>query len=299
MEKPETLADFYKNKFNWMPENLKNELGHFNVFTLAPFVGDKAQPIPYKRRDFFKISLAKGNSNVYFADQVVEVKKQALCFSNPQIPYKWDHLEEYRAGYFCIFNTHFFHQFGNLNQYTVFQPNGTPIFELTDEQLAKVEPIFVKMLDEINADYVFKYDLLRNLVYELLHFAMKLEPKARINVHSINASERIATLFLELLERQFPIDDAHQSMQIGTASEFANQLNVHVNHLNRAIKAVTHKTTSQLIAERKVQEAKILLKHSLWNISEIGYSLGFQEGTHFNSFFKKHVGISPSQFRTQ
>lgn len=299
MEKTESLTDFYKNKFDWMPENLKNEMGHFNVFTLEPFVGDKAQPIPYKRRDFYKISLAKGNSNVYFADQVVEVKKQALCFTNPQIPYKWDHLEEYRSGYFCIFNTHFFHQFGNLNQYSVFQPNGTHIFELTDEQAAKIELIYQKMLDEIKSDYVYKYDLLRNLVFELLHFAMKMEPSTTIEKQSLNASKRIATLFLELLERQFPIDDAHQSMQIRTASEFASQLNVHVNHLNRAIKEVTNKTTSQLIAERITQEAKILLKHSLWNVAEIGFALGFHEATHFNNFFKKQVGLSPLKYRKE
>lgn len=299
MEKTESLTDFYKNKFDWMPENLKNEMGHFNVFTLEPFVGDKAQPIPYKRRDFYKISLAKGNSNVYFADQVVEVKKQALCFTNPQIPYKWDHLEEYRSGYFCIFNTHFFHQFGNLNQYSVFQPNGTHIFELTDEQAAKIESIYQKMLDEIKSDYVYKYDLLRNLVFELLHFAMKMEPSTTIEKQSLNASKRIATLFLELLERQFPIDDAHQSMQIRTASEFASQLNVHVNHLNRAIKEVTNKTTSQLIAERITQEAKILLKHSLWNVAEIGFALGFHEATHFNNFFKKQVGLSPLKYRKE
>ncbi len=299
MEKPESLADFYKNKFDWMPDNFKNEMGHFNVFTLEPFIGEKAQPIPYKRRDFYKISLAKGNSKVYFADQVVEVKKQALCFSNPQIPYKWEHLEEYRAGYFCIFNTHFFHQFGNLNQYPVFQPNGTHIFELTEDQVAKIEPIFQKMVDEINSDYVYKYDVLRNLVFELLHFAMKMEPSASLENKQWNASQRITTLFLELLERQFPIDDAHQKMQLRTASEFANQLNVHVNHLNRAIKEVTQKTTSQLIAERIAQEAKILLKHSLWNVAEIGFALGFHEATHFNSFFKKQVGLSPLRFRKE
>lgn len=299
MEKPESLADFYKNKFDWMPDNFKNEIGHFNVFTLEPFIGEKAQPIPYKRRDFYKISLAKGNSKVYFADQVVEVKKQALCFSNPQIPYKWEHLEEYIAGYFCIFNTHFFHQFGNLNQYPVFQPNGTHIFELTDDQVAKIEPIFQKMMDEINSDYVYKYDVLRNLVFELLHFAMKMEPSASLENKQWNASQRITTLFLELLERQFPIDDAHQRMQLRTASEFASQLNVHVNHLNRAIKEVTQKTTSQLIAERIAQEAKILLKHSHWNAAEIGFALGFHEATHFNSFFKKQVGLSPLRFRKE
>jgi AraC family transcriptional activator of pobA len=299
MEKPESLADFYKNKFDWMPENFKNEMGHFNVFTLEPFVGEKAKPIPYKRRDFYKIMLVKGNSKVHFADQVVEIKKQALSFSNPQIPYKWEHLDEVKEGAFCIFNTHFFQQFGNLNQYSVFQPNGTHIFELTDDQVTTIEPIYQKMLDEINSDYVYKYDVLRNLVFELLHFAMKMEPSASIENKHGNASQRIAALFLELLERQFPIDDAHQRMQLRTASEFASQLNVHVNHLNRAVKEVTQKTTSQLIADRLAQEAKILLHHSHWNVAEIGFALGFHEATHFNSFFKKQVGLSPLKYRKE
>jgi AraC-like DNA-binding protein len=86
-------------------------------------------------------------------------------------------------------------------------------------------------------------------------------------------------------------------MQFRTASDFAGQLNVHVNHLNRAVKEVTQKTTSQLIAERTVQEAKILLKHSHWNVAEIGFALGFQEPTHFNSFFKKQLDTSPLKYR--
>jgi AraC family transcriptional regulator, transcriptional activator of pobA len=67
--------------------------------------------------------------------------------------------------------------------------------------------------------------------------------------------------------------------------------------LNRAIKETTQKTTSQLIAERLVQEARILLKHSAWNVSEIAYALGFTEVTHFDNFFKKHAQLSPLKFR--
>jgi AraC-like DNA-binding protein len=104
-------------------------------------------------------------------------------------------------------------------------------------------------------------------------------------------------MFLELLERQFPIDEAHPSMQVRTASDFARQLNVHVNHLNRAVKEATGKTTTQVIAERVLQESKTLLKHSSWNVSDIAYSLGFNEVTHFNNFFKKNVDLSPLKFR--
>jgi AraC family transcriptional regulator, transcriptional activator of pobA len=297
MDKIETLEEFYKRKFDWMPDNLKNEIGHFNVFRLEPFVGDKAQPVPYKRRDFFKIMLVKGNSQVHYADKVVEVKKQALSFSNPQIPYKWDHLDNIRSGSFCIFNQHFLHQYGNLSQYSVFQPNGTHIFELSDEQAEKLTAVYESMFEEINSDYLHKYDVLRNLVFELLHFAMKIQPTSTFDKQQINASRRISALFLELLERQFPIDDLHQRFSLRSASDFANQLNIHVNHLNRAIKETTQKTTSQIIAERILQESKILLKHSNWSVSEIAYALGFTEVTHFNNFFKKHIQISPLKFR--
>jgi AraC-like DNA-binding protein len=297
MNKVETIEDFYKRKFDWMPENLKNEIGHFNVFRLEPFIGDKAQPVPYKRRDFYKIMLVEGHSKVYYADKVIEVKKQALSFSNPQIPYKWEHLDNIRSGAFCIFNQHFFHQFGSLNQYSVFQPNGTHLFELTDEQAKKIAAFFERIFEEINSEYVHKYDVLRNIVFELLHFAMKMEPSSSFDKQQINASQRISTLFLELLERQFPIDEVHPKIQFRTASDFAGQLNVHVNHLNRSVKDTTEKTTSQIIAERILQESKILLKHSAWTVSEIAYALGFTEVTHFNNFFKKHTQTSPLKFR--
>lgn len=298
MSKVETIEEFYQNKFAWMPDNIRNEIGHFNVFKLEPFVGDNAKSIPYKRRDYYKIMLVMGQSQVHYADRVFQVQRQALSFSNPQIPYKWEHRDTIRSGVFCIFNTHFFHQYGNLNQYSIFQPGGTHIFELTDEQVEQVTVFYKRMFEEINSDYIHKYDVLRTIVFELIHFAMKLQPSAKLDKQPLNASQRIATLFLELLERQFPIDDSHQQIGLRTASDYAQQLHVHVNHLNRAVKEITEKTTTQLIAERLVQEAKILLKHSAWTVSEIAYTLGFKETTHFNNFFKKHVSISPLQFRT-
>jgi AraC family transcriptional activator of pobA len=299
MSKVETIEEFYQNKFAWMPDNIRNEIGHFNVFKLEPFVGgDNAKSIPYRRRDYYKIMLVMGQSQVHYADRVFQVQKQALSFSNPQIPYKWEHRDTIRSGVFCIFNTHFFHQFGYLNQYSIFQPGGNHIFELTDDQVDEVTVFFKRMFEEISSDYIHKYDVLRTIVFELIHFAMKLQPSSKLDKQPQNASQRIATLFLELLERQFPIDDTHQQINLRTASDYAQQLHVHVNHLNRAVKEITEKTTTQLIAERLVQEAKILLKHSAWTVSEIAYTLGFKETTHFNNFFKKHVSISPLQFRT-
>jgi AraC family transcriptional activator of pobA len=297
MEKAETLQEFYKRKFAEVPGTFTGEIGHFNLFRLEPYIEGKPTNIPYRRRDFYKIMLVKGQSEVHFADKTIAIKKQALSFSNPQIPYKWEHLDKIREGIYCIFNQQLFHQYGQLTQYEVFQPNGKHIFELTDEQLATVTDIFSRIEKEFNSEYKYKYDIIRNLISELLHFGLRLQPPLGQEKQAANASQRISVLFLELLERQFPIDDQHPSIQLRSASQFAGQLNIHVNHLNRAIKETLQKTTTQVIAERVVQEAKILLRHSKWGVAEIAYALGFTEPTHFNNFFKKHTAVSPTKFR--
>jgi len=80
MKGVETLEEFYQRKFDWLPEEIRKDIGHFNMFHLAPFREGQATSIPYRRRDFYKIMLVKGNSRVHFGDKVVEVQKQALAF---------------------------------------------------------------------------------------------------------------------------------------------------------------------------------------------------------------------------
>jgi len=115
MKGVESLEEFYQRKFEWLPEDIRKDIGHFNIFHLAPFREGQATSVPYRRRDFYKIVLVKGNSRVHYADQVVEVKNQVLAFSNPQIPYKWEHLNRNFDVVYCIFNTRFFHQFGQFS----------------------------------------------------------------------------------------------------------------------------------------------------------------------------------------
>jgi AraC family transcriptional activator of pobA len=296
MEKTSTIEDFYRAKLNWMPENLKKEIGHFNVFRLDEFTGTCAKPIPYSRKDYFKISLIIGKNRIHYADKIIEMNQPAMLFANPQIPYSWEPSEEQQSGFFCIFTEAFFNHFGTIEEYPVFKPGGNPIFFLTDEQLNAVKNIYLKMFEEIDSDYIYKYDVLRNLVFELIHAALRMQPATTL-YSSKNAAARVSSLFMELLERQFPIESPLQRINLRSAIDFANQLAVHVNHLNRALKETTGKTTSQLIGERITQEARALLKHTDWNVSEIGYTLGFEELPHFINFFKKNTQVSPKSYR--
>ncbi|WP_264536394.1 helix-turn-helix domain-containing protein [Flavobacterium sp. N1736] len=297
MKLTETLEDFYTIKVNGMPENLKKEIGHFNVFKLDDFVGNICKPFPYTRKDFYKISLIIGKNKVHYADKISVIEDQALFFANPQIPYNWEQVDENQTGFFCIFTEAFFSQFGNLKEYPLFQPGGNPIVPISMELAESLKTVYLKMFDEINSDYAFKYDVLRNLVFEIIHLALKTQTVTTSLYSKSNATIRVSSLFLELLERQFPIESISQQINFRSPSEFASQLNVHVNHLNKALKETTGKTTSQIISERIVQEAMILLKQTNWNINEIAWCLGFEELSHFINFFKKNVQVSPKTYR--
>ena len=297
MERTQSIEDFYHEKLDWLPANLKKEMGHFNVFRLADVLGKPHGPMPYRRIDFFKVTFMTGHNRIGYADKVIELDRPALVFSNPLIPYKWEQLSDETTGYFCIFTEAFFKQFGHLREYPLFQPGSTPVFILSDEQAAAIISIYDRMLHEINSDYVYKYDVLRTLVFELVHLALKMQPAASSIYANSNAAVRISSLFMELLERQFPIESPVQQIALRSPSHFATQLSVHVNHLNRALREVSGKTTSKLIAERLTQEAKSLLRHTNWNVGEVAWCLGFEERSHFINFFKKNTRLSPGGFR--
>ncbi len=299
MGKPQSIEEFYRSKMNWIPENQQKEIGHFNVFRSDEYVGCSPKPVPYNRKDFFKISLIIGKNRVHYADKAVTIEKQALLFANPMVPYSWEALEEQQSGFFCIFTETFFNHFGAMRDYPVFQPGCNPVFMLDDGQLDAVRTIFRQMLEEIGSDYVYKYDVLRNLVFNLVHLALKMQPATATQHRGLNAATRVSSLFMELLERQFPVESPMQQVRLHTPLAYAEQLAVHVNHLNRSLKAVTGKTTSQLIAERMGQEARILLKHTDWNISEIAWCLGFKDLPAFINFFRKSMQQSPGAFREQ
>ena len=112
-----------------------------------------------------------------------------------------------------------------------------------------------------------------------------------------NAAVRITSVFLELLERQFPIESVQAPLELKSAQDFAKQLSVHVNYLNSAVKEVTGKTTTTHISDRIITEAKALLQHTDWNIADIAYALGFEYPTYFNNFFKKKTGYIPKSER--
>lgn len=253
----------------------------------------------YSRKDFYKICLTTGKSIINYANRSFEQEGTILFFGNPHIPYSWETISTTYKGYTCLFSEEFLMQSDrseSLLQSPFFKIDGTPVLEISEEQRLFLNSLFKKMIEEQENDYTFKDELIRNYISLIIHEALKLQPSEHYH-QAKKATARITSVFLELLERQFPIETFDSPLQLRTALDYASYLNVHTNYLNRAVKEVTGRSTTAHITERIIAEAKALLQHTNWNISEIAYALGFEYPTYFNNFFKKQTGTNPKSLR--
>jgi AraC-like DNA-binding protein len=252
----------------------------------------------YSRKDFYKVCLYIGEAVIAYADRSINIKGITLFFGTPHIPYSWEDIDKEKA-YSSLFTEEFLKTNNNsesLQQSPLFKIGGTPVFHLTEAQSKPIIDIFKKMIQVYDADYIYKNDLIRNYINLIIHEALQLQPADNYIRHK-NASDRVTSLFLELLERQFPTESPGTPLKLKTARDYAQGLSVHVNHLNHAVKEVTGRPTTAHISERIITEAKALLKHTDWSIAEIGYALGFEYPTYFNNYFKRHTGTTPATFR--
>lgn len=80
-------------------------------------------------------------------------------------------------------------------------------------------------------------------------------------------------------------------------SNYANLLCIHPFCLNKICKLSVDKTASDVIHNRVLQEAKKMILASDKSFKEIAFELGFNSPAYFSRYFKKHLGINPSQFR--
>lgn len=297
-----TLQEFYRN---YLPEDRSRQgvilpkTGHFNVFQRGLFCKAATQ---IHRNDFYKISLVIGTGLFHLEDRTIEVTGRALVFYNPATPNLWESISPEQNGYFCLFNSEFISASladNNFRNSPLHNTNLDPVYHLTQAQADDLQFIFLKMMEEVESDYMQKYEVLSHYLHLILHQAHKLQPMNSASEKYVNASSRISSQFIDLLERQFPVDSTEQSLKFKTPHDFAEKLSVHVNHLNRAVKEATGKSTTEIISARIANEAQALLRHTDNSVADIAYSLGFEHPSNFNSFFKKQTRRTPKMVRAQ
>ena len=111
-----------------------------------------------------------------------------------------------------------------------------------------------------------------------------------------NPTPKIRTRQEEYFER-FLMEVSRSHKDERSVQYYADTLHITPKYLSTVIKEVSGRSAAEWIDEFVVQEAKVLLRYSPKSIQEITYHLNFSTQSFFGKYFKRHVGMSPSQYR--
>jgi AraC-like DNA-binding protein len=140
----------------------------------------------------------------------------------------------------------------------------------------------------------YSREIILGHIESFLKYSQRFYKRQFINRNDI--SGKTVSKFNELLSTYFE-KDTLRDKGLPSVAEMASQMNLSPRYLSDTLKQETGKTAMDLIHIFLISEAKNLLKVREQNVSEIAYSLGFENLPYFSRLFKKEVGVSPNQFK--
>ncbi|AZA74018.1 helix-turn-helix domain-containing protein [Chryseobacterium indoltheticum] len=165
-----------------------------------------------------------------------------------------------------------------------------PHFSLTEEVYQEISDYFLK-IKEVNHYEDFSGSVLQSYLQLILAISSREKNKLLPDKEIIKDDFNELKLFQNLVEEHFIVEKS--------LSFYADLLHVTSNTLSKKIKSKFNKTPSQIIQERVILEAKKQIHLTRKSIKEIAVELNFNDEFHFSKYFKKYVGISPTQFRKE
>jgi AraC-like DNA-binding protein/Tfp pilus assembly protein PilF len=99
-----------------------------------------------------------------------------------------------------------------------------------------------------------------------------------------------------LLKKAIELVDNKMSDPLFSVEKMCEELGMSRTNLHRKIKAITGFPPSELIRTIRLKKAAILLRNQTDSVSQIGFAVGFDNHSYFSKAFKKHFGMSPSEY---
>ncbi|WP_251040651.1 AraC family transcriptional regulator [Chryseobacterium sp. ISL-6] len=151
---------------------------------------------------------------------------------------------------------------------------------------------FLKYILDSDTEMMYKKEIVEHLFSVFCYQMAGIISKEDSNsMGQMSRQEEIVFVFLN--------DLAENHQQDRSVEFYAERQSITTRHLSSVVKSITGKSASQIIALIVLNEAKVLLNSSKRPVSEISSILGFSDQYSFSHFFKKHLEVSPSQYRNQ
>lgn len=277
-----------------MTTGTKCIFGHFDLHKL-PCLADScfANRSAGQRIQYFEIVwLISGSGLLQVDEQIFELRSNSLYFLAPGNLCRYDQKAEL-CGYHITFSLEFLYLNGIQHSITSWLESQAvkvqgPVLRNDTEMQRRIEQIILQMNREFIDHHNMSSDILSGLLGILL---MYLRRKADSNdtCSCMSSDGEIVRKFLISIKRQF------KSKRM--VSEYAVELSMTPNYLNRVVKRLTGLTASDHIQQQIVLEAKRQIIQSRASLKEVAYNLGFDNLAHFSKFFKNKCGQNYSAFK--
>lgn len=249
--------------------------------------------------DFYNIGFKRLKSGVFLYGRTrYDHDNGTMSFVKPRQVIEMRNLEMEEDGFIISFHEDFLNGHplhAGIRKYSFFEYESNEALHLTPQEEHIIWDLYEKIALEYSQHHDdFSRDIILTHIDSILKYSQRFYKRQFI--HREEASGKFVSKFNESLARYFA--NGHlQEKGLPTVKLMADMLHLSPRYLSDVLKQETGKTALELIHLFLVSEAKNLLTSSDTSVSEIAYTLGFENLPYFSRLFKKEVGITPGQYK--
>lgn len=164
-----------------------------------------------------------------------------------------------------------------------------PIFQIPANELEKFEVLWKMFEIEMQSKDQLQLEMLQSMLKRFIILCTRIY-KSQNNYTELNTNQTdIVREFCYLVEIYFKTKH--------TVQDYADMLNKSPKTLSNLFAKLSERNPLQIIQDRKMLEARRMIRYTDKPIKEIAYDLGFEDIQTFSRFFKKQEKISPAHYR--
>lgn len=164
-----------------------------------------------------------------------------------------------------------------------------PIVPLKGELTTLVEKYYLLADETIRMFKTGSREALRPLYHAMIFALNGLYLKEKVNKENLTPTERISQDFKQLVLENYTKEK--------NVAFYAEKLGITAAYLSTIVKQTTGKTCTDIISDMVIMDAKAQLKSTNLSVFQIADSLNFNNVSFFGKYFKRHVGVSPLEYR--
>lgn len=272
------------------PQNESKASESFSIRNVQNMLSGKDMVQGLHRHDFFYIlTLKKGKGSHSIDFNTYNVVDHSIFIMRPGQVHELA-LNRESTGYLMEFRRDFYNLNDTVASQFLMKASGINLCNPDTKSFNKLFALLALIFSEYGDKKEGYQEVIKaNLNIFFIELVRNRQPRNAVTPSVNKYTQEKLDKFTELL-------DAHISSH-KEVSQYADMLNLSTFQLNAITKTTLGKTSSQLINDYIILEAKRYLLATSNQVNQIAYHLGYEDVSYFIRFFKKQTSYTPEAFR--